>query len=75
MVKQKKPKKIILTTRNVAALKKKYPITFRKLNEMIGNPAATTLTEQLPYYNERLKMRGYDNEEWFNGRNRTMKSW
>ena len=75
MVKQKKTNKIILTARNVAALKKKYPITFKKLNEMIGNPAVTTLAEQLPYYNECLQMHGYDNDIWFKGRNRTMKSW
>ena len=73
--KKSTPKKIILTTRNVAALKKKYPTTFKKLNEMIGNPAATTLVEELPYYNEWLQMHGYDNEEWFRARNRSMKSW
>lgn len=77
MTKQKKltQKNIVLTSHNVAALKKKYPTTFKKLNEMIGNPAATTLQEQLPYYNHWLQMHGHDTEEWFKGRNRSLKSW
>jgi hypothetical protein len=76
-------KKITLTTRNVAALKKKYPITFRKLNERLGTPAdeaiddmsGKTLLAQIPYYNDWLASRGYDNDEWFNTRNMTMETW
>jgi hypothetical protein len=75
--------KITLTACNVAALKKKYPITFKKLNERLGTPAdeaiddgsGKTLTAQLPYYNDWLERRGYDNEEWFNARNTTMETW
>ena len=66
-------KKVTLTKSNVQAYKKKYPITFYKLDQMVGDPKKKTLVSRLSDYNGWLQRHGYDNEAWFRGRNKSKK--
>lgn len=68
-------KKITINKNNVYALKKKYPITFYKLNQMAGDPKKKSLVSRLPDYNGWLKRHSYDTEQWFKDRNKSKKDW